>query len=219
VRRRLDFLVANQPHVPGTFTAFLTLTIVNQSDLSSMIVLLQKSFRKLRNRAYWKSHVEGGAFVIEITGHPGNWHAHIHAILQTRWLDWTTLRNAWRKCSGSIGVYIKRIPSAAAVGYISKYVTKNDAPELVLLAISDALKGIRLFAPIGSWFNLNKAYRRPHSPCPNCGCLKWNDQAVLLGDFSLHTFKHFDVSGPPEDPLHDEPAAFNLLAPDPLATA
>jgi hypothetical protein len=190
--------------------AFLTLTIVNQKDLPVMVTKLQASFKKLRNRAYWKSHVEGGAFVIEITGHPGNWHAHIHAILQTRWLDWTTLKNAWRTCSGSIGVYLKKIPSAAAVGYLSKYVTKCDTPEVVLIQISNALRGVRLFAPIGSWYKTNLKYRRPASPCPNCGATKWQDYAVMCGDFGNATYKHFDVPPPPEDPLHDEPAYFNL---------
>lgn len=214
VRRRLDFLVKNQSFVPGTFTAFLTLTIANQPNLPVMILKLQKAFKKLRNRAYWKSHVVGGAFVIEITGHPGNWHAHIHAILQTRWLDWSTLRNAWHKCSGSIGVFIKKIPSSAAVGYISKYVTKNDAPESVLYQISDGLKGIRLFAPIGAWFKLNLIYRRATSPCPNCGASKWTDYAAMCGDFHNATFKHFDVPAPPEDPLKDEPDYFNLTVPE-----
>ena len=213
VRHRLNFLVAHQNPHPGTFMAFLTLTIVNQSDLPKMIADLQKAFRRLRNRQYWRTHILGGASVIEITGHPGNWHAHIHAIIQTRWIDWTTLRNQWHKVSKSIGVYIKRIPTAAAVGYISKYVTKSDAPETVLNQISQALRGVRLFAPIGDWYHLNKKYQRPVTPCPNCHQSKWVDYSSMFSGNFEPIYREFEVADPPDPP----PTEPDLTQPHPTA--
>lgn len=194
VRDRLKWLIDNCEKPKGHFFAHLTATISNEQDLANMVKHIMLSFRKLRNRAYWKSKVHGGAFVVEVTGHPGNWHAHIHAIICTRWMDWDHLMRDWTKCSGSRGIMICKIPVGAAVNYLTKYLTKNETPEVVLHEISNALRGSRLFAPIGSWFNINKTYKRSPSPCPECGGHHWQDYNGFLGCWGEPLYK--DV-GPP----------------------
>jgi hypothetical protein len=148
-----------------------------------MIRHILKSFQKLRNRQLWKSKVDGGAYVIEITGRPGNWHAHLHIVIVSDWIDWESLVKAWRKCSGSQGVFINDIPQSEALRYLTKYLTKPDIPDQVCAEIARSLKGIRMFAPIGSWFALNKTYTKPKTPCKNCGGSRWLDWHICMNMF------------------------------------
>ncbi len=181
VRRRLKWLI-NSIVIHKPFgIKHLTLTIANQDDLALMVKSLIRSFRRLRQRAYWKNHVNGGAFVIEITGRPGNWHAHIHCILEAMYMDWATLHKLWIKCSGGRGLYISRLPKNKAVAYLTKYLTKSDAPLQVMEAMSYALKGTRLFSPFGNWYAVNCTYASIKPACPKC-----NTSALTLCDFIIY---------------------------------
>lgn len=173
IRHRIAWLIDNATKPAGYTYKHITLTISSQPDLPRMIRYIQKSFAKLRNRQLWKSKVDGGAYVIEITGRPGRWHAHLHIIAVSRWLDWEQLVKCWRKCSGSQGVFLSDIPKNDCVRYLTKYLTKPDMPESVGAEVSAAMKGCRMFAPIGSWFALNKLYVKPKTACSHCGGLRW----------------------------------------------
>ncbi len=174
VRDRLDWLVSQIPQKRGYIFKFLTLTIRNQPVLADMIKHLIKSFRKLRNRAYWQNRVIGGVYVLEITGRPGNWHAHIHAVLLAQFLTWEVLVRHWIKCSGSRGVYIKNAAKHRIVYYITKYLSKPaDVPDEVINQAGESLRGLRLFSPFGAWYSISSKYVQPSHPCPECGGEHW----------------------------------------------
>lgn len=147
----------------------LTLTLPNADDLSQMIADLMSSFRRLRQRKFWKTHVTGGVYVIEITNQGSGWHAHIHAIIQAHRLDWHRLHKEWIAASkGGIGVYIQNIPPKQALRYLTKYLAKPEVPEQQIDHAEEALKGRRLFHPFGSWHTINKEYKEQKSDCPKC---------------------------------------------------
>lgn len=168
VRRRLQYLVDAVKLKKGVRIRFLTLTIRSEPDLPKMLKNLLRSFRKLRQRAFWKNAVIGGAFVIEVTGRPGNWHGHLHMIIESYWVPQSFLLKLWMKCSTGRGVWIKLIPAAAAVKECTKYLSKPDMPDIVSTEISASLKGYRLFQPFGSWFAINLQYEMPKPMCSNC---------------------------------------------------
>lgn len=172
VRHRIEFLLKGISFPPGTRLKHLTLTIPNQPDLPTMLKKLTSSFRKLRHTAWWKNHVIGGCFVLEVTGTEGNWHGHIHSIISAYYLKWETLRNLWIRFSGGRGVWISVIPRNEAIRYLSKYLTKPDLPDATLKLVSGALKGYRLFQPYGSWYGISNMYHRPLAKCSKCGAVK-----------------------------------------------
>lgn len=174
VRRRIQFCVDHTPKLKGYRWKFLTLTIANRPDLKPMIAHLLKSFRRLRQRKLWKELVSGGCFVVEVTGHRGNWHAHIHAIIYAQFIDWRQLLNLWKKVSGGSHIDIRQVPAKAAIGYVTDYCTKHpvlDPPEL--LECAQALKNLRLFNPFGSWYSMAREYVKAKSGCPQCGMSDW----------------------------------------------
>jgi hypothetical protein len=201
VRQRLTWLIDNIPTVAGNRYFHLTLTIASKSDLPAMVKKLQLSFRRLRQRQFWKNHVDGGAFVIEITGRPGSWHAHIHAVVSSRWMNWTTLRDLWKKVSSGIGCYLTLIPKSKAVYYLTKYLSKPDMPDIVANQISEGLAGVRLFAPFGSWHATNKSYIKPKCGCRQCGGSHWMEYNISRGNFPEAIWIPFDSAGRPTDKI------------------
>lgn len=168
VRRRLDLIIESIT-LDRSFTfKHLTLTIPNQPDLESMLNHLTSAFRKLRNRAFWKNNVAGGAFVFEVTGKPGSWHGHLHIIIESRYLKWETLRDLWIRISGGRGVYIQQIPAANVVRYLTKYLSKESLQSQFQAEISSALKGRRLYQPFGSWHSIRTAGVSKEAICRVC---------------------------------------------------
>lgn len=168
VRKRLDALVGCVRHVPSYSFKHLTLTIKNQRNLSVMVRVIFNSFKKLRQTSSWKEHVLGGAFVTEVTGSKGNWHVHLHIIIQAKYYEWTELLALWRKLSPGRGVFIQDIPKAQTVRYLTKYLTKCETSIYDRDELNHALKGTRLFQPFGTWYGFNKAYIPPAPVCKGC---------------------------------------------------
>lgn len=196
IRRRIDFCIKNTPKLAGYRWKFLTLTIANEPDLSKMLKRLVKAFRRFRQRKFWKKSVHGGCFVIEVTGRPGSWHAHIHAIIFARFMDWRSILNTWQKVSGGQHIDIRQIPPGAALGYVTMYTTKTpDLPLTELQIVSDALKGFRLFNPFGSWFKINREFEVVKCGCPKCGMSDWmpEDQILYAPRFSDAWLRYEEV--------------------------
>lgn len=179
VRNKLKYLVYRTFKVKGYSLKFLTLTIPNEKDLPSMLKSLVKSFRKLRNRSFWKQRVLGGAFVLEVTGTPGDWHGHLHMLLHSKYLKQSTLVRLWQEVSTGRGVYIKQIPPSKAVAYLSKYLTKPKRPEQVCTDISQSLRSFRLFQSFGDWYGWMKDFNPEPHGCPTCGSNCWCPTDIL----------------------------------------
>lgn len=183
VHDRLQFLVKNTPYRSGYSFKFLTLTISNMPDLEIMCAFLLKCFRKLRSRALWKKLVSGGAFVIEVTGRPGNWHAHLHVMMHCKYIPRDHLVKAWQKISGGIGVDIRRIPLNAIINHLCKYLSKRQEPDIVTEEKDNVLKAFRLFQPFGTWYKLQTNFKRKPHPCPKCGKNCWTPWDISQGFF------------------------------------
>ncbi len=168
VRKRIDFLRKEFKPRKGVTLKLFTLTIRSESDLKKMIKHLSDSFRKVRNTKHWKNAVFGGVFVFEIKGRPGQWHAHIHGIMESYYFDWNMLRRLWKKASGAQGVDIRWIPAGNAVTYITKYISKPSVPDNCLDEVNKALKGNRLFQPFGTWYAINRKFVDNRPGCPKC---------------------------------------------------
>lgn len=169
VRRRLEFLVNHTPKEPGYGLKFLTLTIPSEPDLQFMLQRLVRSFRKLRNRSGWKRRVAGGAFIIELSRGVSGWHCHIHALLFAKYIAFERLLKMWQSCSGGRGVFIIKIPTGAAIGYLTKYLSKPSIPEFYYQEACEDLKHYRLFQPFGIWMKLLKEFHDFKAGCPECG--------------------------------------------------
>jgi len=152
----------------------LTLSVISASDLSAQFDHLIKSFRRLRQRAFWKKHVRGGCSICEVTYSDKGWHAHLHIIIESAYIPHAKLLDHWRQCSGGTGCHIKRIPVNAIVSYVTKYVTKTTLPEDLQDSASTALKSKRMFQPFGEWHNGINAVKPPIAVCGSCGFAAWD---------------------------------------------
>lgn len=149
------------PLLKGSETRFLTLTLKSQQmELREQLDRLIKSFRTLRNRAFWKDCVTAGASVIEITYNPETklFHPHIHVLLKGKYIPKGVIVREWKAITGDsfiVDLQLVRDPDKAAK-YLAKYVTKPIDAKLLendeaLAEAIDALKGRRLVTTIGSW--------------------------------------------------------------------
>jgi len=203
VRQRIDFIIKQLNKKKQVSLKLLTLTVRSQDNLKGMIKHLSASFRKMRNMQYWKRQVFGGVFVFEIKGNPHCWHVHIHAIIESYYLDWYRIRRMWEKCSGSPGIDIRRAWDKKAVDYVIKYITKPSVPDSLLDDVNKELQGSRLFQPFGEWYAINSkfVYKRPG--CPKCN---QNSLALWCQVFHEGTFWEYkEVLNPQSgDPPSDD---------------
>lgn len=133
-----------------------------------MTASILQAFKKLRKTKSWNYHVNGGAFVIEVTGGAGNWHVHLHVVIEARYYNWTDILKLWKKVSTGQGVWINDLSKQRITGYLTKYLSKSAVSIDDRDDLNAALKGTRLFQPFGSWFALNRKYEKPPSICPKC---------------------------------------------------
>lgn len=169
IQTKLNHFIKNAVVPPGYRWRFVTLTLPRSDDLTVAVRCLVSSFRKLRARSFWRRRVNGGAYVIEVIGRPGNWHAHLHVLVLSSWIPVHGLSRNWSLCSPGKIVHIKSIPPSAMVAYVTKYVTKTDLHPDYQVQASQALKGQRLFQPFGSLHLLTASVPRVQYECPMCG--------------------------------------------------
>lgn len=183
IQEKIKYLLKRAVYPPGSFLAMVTVSLHNTPDLAEGIKKLQHSFRRLRQRRCWRQSVFGGVYVIEIKGSPGNWHPHIHAITVQRFFSWRRFRDAWHDITGATGFHVKKVARGQAEKYITKYVVKPDELDLDMNEISDALRGIRLFQPFGTFHGQLGQYVKPKYPCQNCGYYNWMPWDQYIMDF------------------------------------
>jgi hypothetical protein len=165
----------------------ITLSITSEENLKPMIDRLRSYFKMLRRTKFWISHVDGGCFVIEITGSPGKWHAHLHILVSASFMQWCTLHKIWKGITKCTGVYIQNIPGKQAINYITKYVTKSECEEMYQYDVSNAIKGLRLFQPFGSWYAVSNSCPKVKPPCPECKTSNWQILEFLERQFKWQT--------------------------------
>ncbi len=108
---------------------FLTLTLKHSpTPLFQQLDRLQASFRKLRQRKFWKSCADGGVAVIEVTFNvaTNEWHPHLHILVKGVFIDMFELSRQWRDITGDSFI-IKPVEvedGPRAAHYLAKYLGK-----------------------------------------------------------------------------------------------
>jgi hypothetical protein len=173
IRAALNLLFEKTRKEPTARFKMLTLSEPNSSELGPAISHLVSSFRRLRQRLYWKNHVFAGAYVIEVTGRPGSWHPHIHAIIYSQRISWERLHRLWMNVSTGRSVWITNISLDAAKKYVTKYLTKIDVPAPCIEDVSNAVRRFRLFTRFGEWHDIVLPPLDVHIACQQCGSHDW----------------------------------------------
>jgi hypothetical protein len=142
---------------------FVTLTL-RQTDQTCFEVLnhLLSSFVRLRAQNFWKSAVDGGVGVVEVTRGKkrDHWHVHLHVLVVGTWIDQIALSAGWEKASrGSFITDVFAVEDRErSLGYIAKYASKGWSETVLedadaLLECMLAMRGRRLLIPFGEWYN------------------------------------------------------------------
>lgn len=130
----------------------------NDLPLPDQIRSLLAAFKKLRNRATWKKHVEGGVYVLEITlnAKTGQWHPHLHILARGNYYPHAELSKQWREVThGSNVVWVSRVEKVdAAAKELAKYIGKPQriaelSPERIR-EYASAIKSVRMVQTFGS---------------------------------------------------------------------
>lgn len=179
VRNHLHSLFQIYKRRPKYRLRMITLSFPNPPDLASGVSKLIRDFRRLRQRQFWSSMVEGGIAVIEIKGRPGSWHPHLHIIAYSMYLPWKILKRHWHAVSGGDACWISLIQNDQAIKYVTKYITKLDIPIDVQDEPNKAMKGRHLFLKFGSWQRLKPKIREYLFVCTQCGSSDMIDEYTL----------------------------------------
>lgn len=174
IRERLHQMFKLMKHRKGYMLKMLTLSKQNCTNLKGGIDELISSFRRLRQTKLWHSHIEGGLFVIEVTGSPGSWHPHLHCFIYSLRIEWQAIRDTWFTCSkGGTAVYIKNISNDGAIYYVTKYVTKSEVDPGSVLLVDREMKGRRTFQRFGSFHKIKLPKYYTARKCEKCGHCDW----------------------------------------------
>jgi hypothetical protein len=147
--------------LPDEQLRFVTLTIRHSEDpLAKQIDHLLRSFRRLRQRRWWKERVPGGVGFLEVKrSRDGNaWHPHLHLIVCGSYLPHAELSAEWRIVTrGSFIVDVRAVDNRDKVRrYVTDYASKpmsyacTRTPEVLSEALA-ALKNRRLMLRFGSF--------------------------------------------------------------------
>jgi len=180
---------------------FLTLTLRNTGQsLADSLARLVASFRKLRNRPYWKQHVTGGASFIECKwiAQSQNWHPHLHILTEGRFMEREKLKTEWYAVTGDSYVIDIRLikDTARAAEYVAKYATKGYSSSVFhdqarLEEAVTALAGKRLMMCFGRWrgFVITDAENPEHWE-PVCPLSNIRELARAGSTWALALFRH-----------------------------
>jgi len=155
VRAHLEQYLDDKP------VRFVTLTLkASQRSLSEDIDYIYKSFRALRQKPCWKNRVLGGISFLEVKigAQSEQWHVHIHALTQGRYVPQADLSKAWLECTGDSSIVDIRLVKARSVvlRYVTKYACKSNGlchemTDDQLKEVVAGLKGRRTIIAFGLW--------------------------------------------------------------------
>lgn len=109
------------------------------------------SFGKKITSYPWK----GGFWTIEVTNEGKGWHVHIHALIESQFIDVEVLKNEWAKRLGQ-DIAIVKVKDARAkqfINEVTKYIVKGDQLSSWsgqdILNFINAFDGVRTFGAFG----------------------------------------------------------------------
>ena len=134
----------------------LVLTVRNSKTLTKSYVKWFKAcFSKLRRTKLFSS-VRGGFYSLEVTNESRGWHLHLHALIDSEFIDQSELAKEWARIVGQdfAIVYLTSKADTDYTAEVAKYVVKGS--ELAkwsgeeIAAFVDAFTGVRTFSAFGS---------------------------------------------------------------------
>lgn len=161
---------------------FVTLTLRCQPvPLTDQLDRLYASFRRLRQRKFWRDRVTGGCLFIEIKlgENSGKWHVHAHCLVEGSFLQQTELAEEWHAVTGDSYIVDVRsiVEDTKVASYVAKYATKplhsnvvrspNHLDECVC-----ATRGRRLVQTFGDWAGIDEEAAEPQQNVKMIGNLE-----------------------------------------------
>jgi len=156
----------------------LTVTLKHTQDpLDEQIDFLYKSFAKLRNRKVCKDAIRGGIWFFQVTYNQktGEWHPHIHALLDAGYMLHAKLVSDWYSITGdSTIVHIRNVDNPEkTLAHNARYAARPSSllkiPESLWKEFYYAFDGRRI---CGTWGTARKISLRPTKPEDSN---KWHD--------------------------------------------
>lgn len=173
-------------------------------------------------RQQWSRPWLGGFYSIEVTNEGRGWHLHLHALVNSRFIDSVKLAEIWARCLGQ-DFSIVKVKDARDTEYlreVCKYVVKGDqmaswTPEDIAAYVV-AFKGARTFGVFGALYKLRaehadwfKQQQADAGVCP-CGCAEFRI-------FSEAEWEWFEVvNGSPDDGFVDHRPRAPKPTPEPF---
>lgn len=165
---------------------FLTLTMPHSGEpLADQLRTLRSAFTRLRKSRTWREHVTGGLATLEITFNhtSGQWHPHLHALIDGHFVPHAELREAWRLAlnhaagrewlaEGERAIVDIRATGgrSVAVQYLTKYVTKpadvSAWSDDRICEYASALSGARVLSTFGHLHGVTLDERDPNESDP-----------------------------------------------------
>ncbi len=147
----------------------------------------------------------GGFFRLEVTNEGKGWHLHVHALVDSRFIDARALSFMWHRASRQTG-HIVKVKDARDRDYlkeVTKYAVKGsdlaDWSAEDIASFVDAFEGFRTFGVFGSLYGKRSEWKEflselaeARQACP-CGC----NQYRLLSDDELEWEQCVAGSRPP----------------------
>lgn len=167
----------------------LTLTMRHTREaLAVQISALYKHFRNFRLQKHIKRKIRGGVWFFQIkrSGRTGEWHPHLHCIIDADFIDKVKLSQDWLRTTGdSFIVDIRKIQEPKKVAdYVSRYVArpcKLEQFEMVDRAtIFRACHGRRL---CGKWGNAMSVMFKPPLRDDRFKWIKLARWSVIVEDY------------------------------------
>ena len=156
----------------------LTLTLKhNKKPLEDQIAFLYKCFAKLRGRKFFKDSCRGGVWFFQITFNKKKqeWHPHIHALIDSYFINNDDLSHVWKKITqDSKIIHIRCVDDPEKTlrhnaRYAARPVSLLSIPEERWLELHNGFFGRRI---CGTWGTAKVISLRPHKPED---CEKWED--------------------------------------------
>jgi len=196
----------------------VVLTVRNTDTLRKPYVeAFKAAWKKLRNRkiaADWK----GGFWSLELTNEGRGWHLHLHALIDSRWIDAKQLSQEWGKLTGQdfAIVKVKDCRAAEFLQEVCKYTVKGTDlatwPKEQLADYVKAFQGVRTFGTFGNLYDRLPQYHEwlatitsEREQC-DCGCTHFTFIDARIYDLDLNNHPTTAPPVPTQNPQ------LNLLA-------
>lgn len=172
----IDAMVASGGHI-----RFMTLTVKNGPSLPDVLKHLERSFRKLKQRTFWKRHVQGAIRVLEVTKGKDGWHVHYHVLFTGSYIPQDELANLWEKITGDSRVVDVRYAGGNVVRELFKYTVKDgNLTQDELNEVASVLHNKPVVVVLGRFYRRQVLPPARPAACEECGSNAWMLEGVLF---------------------------------------